>query len=100
MIRLELNLLGIRGARMNDMLAVLKLLGDGRINTRIAARFPLAGVGEAHTRRRLIWSAGSWCCRGRDQCVTIFCISFCLPVRNSRILSITSGMISSSYSTM
>jgi putative oxidoreductase len=49
MIRLELNLLGIRGARMNDMLAVLKLLGDGRINTRIAARFPLARVGEAHT---------------------------------------------------
>ena len=28
MIRLELNLLGIRGARMNDMLAVLKLLGE------------------------------------------------------------------------
>jgi putative oxidoreductase len=49
MIRLELNLLGIRGARMNDMLAVLKLLGGGRINTRIAARFPLARVGEAHT---------------------------------------------------
>jgi putative oxidoreductase len=49
MIRLELNLLGIRGARMNDMLAVLKLLGEHRINTRIAARFPLARVGEAHT---------------------------------------------------
>jgi putative oxidoreductase len=49
MIRLELNLLGIRGARMNDMLAVLKLLGAGRISTRIAARFPLARVGEAHT---------------------------------------------------
>jgi putative oxidoreductase len=48
MIRLELNLLGIRGARMNDMLTVLKLLGDGRIQTRIAARFPLARVGEAH----------------------------------------------------
>ena len=48
MIRLELNLLGIRGARMNDMLTVLKLLGAGRINTRIAARFPLAKVGEAH----------------------------------------------------
>src|SRR5262249_26591088 len=31
MIRLELNLLGIRGARMNDMLAILKLLGEGRI---------------------------------------------------------------------
>ena len=29
MIRLELNLLGIRGARMNDMLTVLKLLGAG-----------------------------------------------------------------------
>ena len=49
MIRLELNLLGIRGARMNDMLAVLNLLGAGRILTRIAARFPLAKVGEAHT---------------------------------------------------
>ena len=49
MIRLELNLLGIRGARMNDMLTVLKLLGEGRIRTRIAARFPLAKVGEAHT---------------------------------------------------
>lgn len=48
MIRLELNLLGIRGARMNDMLAVLKLLGEHRIKTRIAARFPLARVGEAH----------------------------------------------------
>jgi NADPH:quinone reductase-like Zn-dependent oxidoreductase len=48
MIRLELNLLGIRGARMNDMLAVLKLLGAGRIKTRVAARFPLAQVGEAH----------------------------------------------------
>jgi putative oxidoreductase len=48
LIRLELNLLGIRGARMNDMLSVLKLLGTGRISTRIAARFPLAKVGEAH----------------------------------------------------
>ncbi len=48
MIRLELNLLGIRGARMNDMLTVLKLLGERRIKTRIAARFPLAKVGEAH----------------------------------------------------
>jgi NADPH:quinone reductase-like Zn-dependent oxidoreductase len=49
LIRLELNLLGIRGARMNDMLTVLKLLGEGRIKTRIAARFPLAKVSEAHT---------------------------------------------------
>jgi NADPH:quinone reductase-like Zn-dependent oxidoreductase len=48
LIRLELNLLGIRGARMNDMLTVLKLLGTGRIQTRVAARFPLARVGEAH----------------------------------------------------
>jgi NADPH:quinone reductase-like Zn-dependent oxidoreductase len=48
MIRLELNLLGIRGARMTDMLAVLQLLGAGRIQTRIAARFPLAEVGKAH----------------------------------------------------
>jgi len=49
MIRLELNLLGIRGARMIDMLTVIKLLEEGRIKTRIAARFPLARVGEAHT---------------------------------------------------
>jgi len=49
MIRLELNLLGIRGARMNDMLSVLKLLGEHHIKTRIAARFPLGRVGEAHT---------------------------------------------------
>jgi NADPH:quinone reductase-like Zn-dependent oxidoreductase len=48
MIRLELNLLGMRGARMNDMLTVLKLLGAGQIKPRIAARFPLARVGEAH----------------------------------------------------
>ena len=59
MIQLELNLLGIRGARMNDMLTVLKLLGDGRIKTRIAARFPLARVGEAQrcSKHRPIWSA-------------------------------------------
>ena len=48
LIRLELNLLGIRGARPNDMLTVLRLLGAGRIKTRIAAHFPLAKVGEAH----------------------------------------------------
>ena len=30
------------------MLTVLKLLGEHRISTRIAARFPLAKVGEAH----------------------------------------------------
>jgi NADPH:quinone reductase-like Zn-dependent oxidoreductase len=48
LIRLELNLLGIRGARMTDMLTVLKLLGEHRIQTRIAVRFPLARVGEAH----------------------------------------------------
>jgi NADPH:quinone reductase-like Zn-dependent oxidoreductase len=48
LIRLELNLLGMRGARMNDMLTVLKLIGERRIRTRIAARFPLASVGEAH----------------------------------------------------
>jgi len=33
---------------MNDMLTVLKLFGEGRIRTRIAARFPLTKVGEAH----------------------------------------------------
>jgi NADPH:quinone reductase-like Zn-dependent oxidoreductase len=48
LIRLELNLLGIRGARTVDMLTVLKLLGSGRIRTRIAARFPLARVSKAH----------------------------------------------------
>jgi NADPH:quinone reductase-like Zn-dependent oxidoreductase len=48
LIRLELNLLGIRGARMNDMLTVLNLLGERRISTRIAARFPLSRIGEAH----------------------------------------------------
>ena len=48
LIRLELNLLGLRGALMNDMLAVLKLLGEGRIGTHIAGRFPLAKAGEAH----------------------------------------------------
>ena len=48
LIRLELNLLGMRGARMNDMLTVLELAGEHRIHTRIAARFPLAKVGEAH----------------------------------------------------
>jgi putative oxidoreductase len=48
LIRLELNLLGMRGARMNDMLTVLKLIGERRIRTRVAARFPLARVGEAH----------------------------------------------------
>ena len=35
MIRLEPNLLSLRGARMND------ILGERRIRTRIAARFPL-----------------------------------------------------------
>lgn len=47
-MRLELNLLGVRGSRMIDMLTVLKLLGEGRIKTRIAAQFPLARVAEAH----------------------------------------------------
>ncbi len=47
-MRLELNLLGVRGSRMIDMITVLKLLGENRISTRIAARFPLARVGEAH----------------------------------------------------
>jgi NADPH:quinone reductase-like Zn-dependent oxidoreductase len=48
LIRLELNVLGIRGARMADMVTVLKLLGEARIRTRIAACFPLAQVGAAH----------------------------------------------------
>jgi NADPH:quinone reductase-like Zn-dependent oxidoreductase len=48
LIALELNLLGIRGARMNDMMTALKLLDAGRIRSRIAARFTLARIGEAH----------------------------------------------------
>jgi putative oxidoreductase len=48
LIGLELNLLGIRGARMNDMMTVLALLAARRIRTSIAARLPLAQVGEAH----------------------------------------------------
>ena len=113
MIRLELNLLGIRGARMNDMLTVLKLLGDGRIRTRVAARFPLARVGEAHALLGDIARSGR---PHRGAAVglaysalypmhspvsaTMFAISLCRPARNSRMLSMTSGMISSSYSTM
>jgi NADPH:quinone reductase-like Zn-dependent oxidoreductase len=66
MIRLELNLLGIRGARMNDMLAVLKLLGERRISTRIAARFRSRGSAKRTTcwRAHPISSAALSYCRG------------------------------------
>jgi NADPH:quinone reductase-like Zn-dependent oxidoreductase len=33
---------------MNDMMTALKLLDAGRIRSRIAARFTLARIGEAH----------------------------------------------------
>ena len=42
LIRLELTLLGIRCARMNDLLTVRELLGGARIRPRYAASFALA----------------------------------------------------------
>jgi NADPH:quinone reductase-like Zn-dependent oxidoreductase len=47
-IRLELNLVGVRGARRNDALVALDLLERGLISTPIAARFPLAEAKAAH----------------------------------------------------
>src|SRR5205823_4769184 len=44
----ELTVLGLTGSRPNDGRIALKLLGEGRIHTRIAARFPLAEAGKAH----------------------------------------------------
>jgi NADPH:quinone reductase-like Zn-dependent oxidoreductase len=48
MIRFEMNLLGIRGARRGDMLAALELLEQQRITIPVARRFPLANAVEAH----------------------------------------------------
>ncbi|WP_019630007.1 quinone oxidoreductase family protein [Actinomadura atramentaria] len=46
--RLEMTVVGVRGARHADALAVLDLLAHGRISNRIAARFPLAEAAKAH----------------------------------------------------
>lgn len=47
-IRLELNLIGVRGARRNDARIALELLERGTIRTPIAARFPLSAIRAAH----------------------------------------------------
>jgi putative oxidoreductase len=44
----ELTVLGLTGSRPHDGRMALKLLGEGRIHTRIAARFPLREVARAH----------------------------------------------------
>jgi D-arabinose 1-dehydrogenase-like Zn-dependent alcohol dehydrogenase len=44
----ELTVLGLTGSRPNDGRVALKLLGEGRIHTRIAARFPIREVAKAH----------------------------------------------------
>ncbi|SDT80335.1 quinone oxidoreductase family protein [Actinoplanes derwentensis] len=49
MTRLEAGIVGARGARHEDALRVLALLGDGRLHTPIAARFPLTEAAAAHT---------------------------------------------------
>lgn len=46
--RLEMSLVGIRGARHRDALAVLDLLKNNRIQPRVAARFPLWKAADAH----------------------------------------------------
>ena len=48
-VRSELNLLGIRGARRIDMLTSLELLAQGRVHIPIARRFPLSQAALAHT---------------------------------------------------
>lgn len=48
LVRLECTVMGVRGARRRDALAVLDLLHRGLINTPIAARFPLSQAAEAH----------------------------------------------------
>ena len=58
-------LLGFRGARMNDMLAVLKLLGERRIRASRRAFRCTGSVKRTRSwKRRPTWSAGSSCCRG------------------------------------
>ncbi|PXX71526.1 putative oxidoreductase [Nocardia tenerifensis] len=47
--RLEMTVVGIRGARHHDALTVLDLLARERIGIRIAARFPLSDAASAHT---------------------------------------------------
>ncbi|MFT4214970.1 MAG: zinc-binding alcohol dehydrogenase family protein [Microbacterium sp.] len=44
----EMTMIGVRGARHQDALAALDLLGRGLIRPRIAARFPLAEAARAH----------------------------------------------------
>jgi putative oxidoreductase len=44
----ELTVLGLTGSRPDDGRIALKLLGEGRIHTRIAARFPLSEAAKAH----------------------------------------------------
>ncbi|MFI8442125.1 zinc-binding alcohol dehydrogenase family protein [Streptomyces sp. WAC04189] len=46
--RLEVDIVGIRGARHDDALRVLALLADGRLRSPIAARFPLDKAAQAH----------------------------------------------------
>ncbi|WP_067479121.1 quinone oxidoreductase family protein [Actinomadura hibisca] len=46
--RLEMSVIGVRGARHADALAVLDLLARGRIGVTIAARFPLSQAAAAH----------------------------------------------------
>lgn len=47
-VRLEVNALGVRGARRHDALVVLDLLERGKISTAVLASFPLSEAGEAH----------------------------------------------------
>ena len=46
--QLEMQLVGVRGGRHEDALAVLALFEGGRIDSTIAARFPLSQAREAH----------------------------------------------------
>lgn len=46
--RLEMTVVGVRGARHRDALEVLDLLARGLIGIRIAARFPLSQANRAH----------------------------------------------------
>ena len=48
MIRIEPNIRGLRGSRLDDQRIVLELLAAGRINPRIHAVMPLSHVREAH----------------------------------------------------
>jgi NADPH:quinone reductase-like Zn-dependent oxidoreductase len=48
MLRKELTIVGVRGARHQDALIILDLLVAGKLAMPIAARFPLSQVAEAH----------------------------------------------------